>query len=102
MIQRCFYVYILANKPFGTLYVGVTNDLIRRVFEHKQGAVEGFTREYGLHDLVYYEIHESVEAAISREAAETLEARLENRFDFKQESGMARCLCRYRDLASDF
>jgi putative endonuclease len=67
MSGRQFYVYILANKPFGTLYIGVTNDLLRRVFEHKQGAVEGFTAKYRLHDLVYYEVHETIEAAIMRE-----------------------------------
>lgn len=67
MSGRQFYVYILANKPFGTLYVGVTNDLVRRVFAHKQNVVAGFTAKYGLHDLVYYEVHASIEAAIARE-----------------------------------
>ena len=49
------YVYILASKPQGTLYVGVTNDLVRRVAEHKTGAVPGFTRRYKVHNLVYFE-----------------------------------------------
>jgi putative endonuclease len=52
---KCYYVYILANKKNGTLYIGVTNDLVRRVYEHKCGEVPGFTRRYGVHRLVYYE-----------------------------------------------
>ena len=62
-----YYVYILANEKNGTLYIGVTNDLVRRVYEHKQGAVEGFTSKYKLHNLVYYEQTTNVEAAIARE-----------------------------------
>jgi putative endonuclease len=61
------YVYILASKPQGTLYVGVTNDLVRRVAEHKTGAVPGFTRRYKVHNLVYFEAWENYEGAISRE-----------------------------------
>jgi putative endonuclease len=61
------YVYIMANMAFGTLYIGVTTDLIRRVFEHKEKLVEGFTKRYGLDKLVYYEVHDSIEAAIVRE-----------------------------------
>lgn len=62
-----YYVYILASKPYGTLYIGVTNDLVRRVWEHKNGFVEGFTQKYGVHRLVYYEQSESAESAIVRE-----------------------------------
>jgi putative endonuclease len=62
-----YYVYILASKPRGTLYIGVTNDLIRRIYEHKAGVVQGFTKSYGVHRLVYFEISESVESAITRE-----------------------------------
>jgi putative endonuclease len=62
-----YFVYILASKPRGTLYIGVTNDLIRRVYEHKNGFVEGFTRRYNVHQLVYYEQCENVESAIQRE-----------------------------------
>jgi putative endonuclease len=62
-----YYVYILTNQAFGTLYIGVTNDLIRRVFEHKEKFVEGFTKRYGLDKLVYYEVHDSIESAILRE-----------------------------------
>jgi putative endonuclease len=61
------WLYILANKPGGTLYVGVTNDLIRRVFEHREGFVQGFTKRHGVKSLVYYEQHETVPLAIQRE-----------------------------------
>jgi putative endonuclease len=61
------YVYILASKPRGTLYVGVTGDLVRRVYEHRTGAVEGFTKKYAVHRLVYFEIFEDIENAIARE-----------------------------------
>ena len=62
-----YYAYILCNKPRGTLYIGVTNDLVRRVFEHKSGAVKGFTSTYNIHRLVYFEETENVESAIRRE-----------------------------------
>ncbi len=65
--RRQYYVYIVANRTGGTLYTGVTNDLIRRVGEHRQGEAEGFTRRYGIKMLVYFEVHESIEAAITRE-----------------------------------
>jgi putative endonuclease len=61
------WVYILASKPRGTLYVGVTNDLVRRVAEHREGLVEGFTKQYGVKMLVYFEEHESIVAAIEQE-----------------------------------
>jgi putative endonuclease len=61
------YVYILASRPYGTLYVGVTNDLVRRVHEHRKGLAEGFTKRYGVKCLVYYEAFDSIEAAIHRE-----------------------------------
>jgi putative endonuclease len=60
-------VYILANKSRGTLYAGVTSDLIKRVWEHKNDYVTGFTNKYDIHNLVYYELHETIEAAILRE-----------------------------------
>ena len=62
-----YYVYILASKERGTLYVGVTNDLMRRVYEHKEGLVEGFSKRHGVKRLVYFETHESIEAAILQE-----------------------------------
>lgn len=62
-----YYVYILATELNGTLYVGVTNDLVRRVHEHRTDAVDGFTKKYGVHRLVYFETSESIESAIERE-----------------------------------
>jgi putative endonuclease len=60
-------VYILANKKNGTLYVGVTSDLVKRIWEHKKNMVEGFTKHYNVHVLVWYKLHESMESAIMRE-----------------------------------
>lgn len=62
-----YYVYILASQKNGTLYIGVTNDLIRRVYEHKSDFVEGFTKKYKVHTLVYFEDTEDVDSAITRE-----------------------------------
>ncbi len=62
-----YYVYILASKRNGTLYIGVTNDLIRRVAEHKSGQVEGFTKEYNVKQLVFYEDTSDIDAALNRE-----------------------------------
>ena len=62
-----YYVYILASKRNGTLYVGITNDLARRIFEHKSEIQDGFTKEYNVKNLVYYESHEDIEIAITRE-----------------------------------
>ena len=61
------YVYILANKRNGTLYIGVTSGLVRRIYDHKNDLVEGFTKQYGVHDLVYFEKHEDIAEAIVRE-----------------------------------
>jgi len=60
-------VYILASKRNGTLYIGVTSDLIKRVWQHRNKLIEGFTKRYGVHILVWYEIHETLESAITRE-----------------------------------
>ena len=62
-----FFVYILASKPFGTLYVGSTSHLVRRVWEHKEKVVPGFTAKYGVDRLVWYEQHETLEAGMLRE-----------------------------------
>ena len=62
-------VYILASKRNGTLYIGVTSDLVQRVWQHKNDLVEGFTKKYGVHTLVWYEVHETMESAIGREKA---------------------------------
>ena len=60
-------VYILASQPRGTLYVGVTSDLIQRVWQHRNNLAEGFTQKYGVHTLVYFELHATMYDAISRE-----------------------------------
>ncbi|MHB8910409.1 MAG: GIY-YIG nuclease family protein [Syntrophales bacterium] len=60
-------VYILASKRNGTLYIGVTSDLVKRVWEHNSDIAEGFTKRYGVHQLVWYELHENMESAIKRE-----------------------------------
>ncbi len=65
--MKTFYVYILSNKQNGTLYTGVTSGLIKRTYEHKNKLVDGFTKQYDLHLLVWYEIHETAESAIARE-----------------------------------
>jgi putative endonuclease len=62
-----YYVYILASKRNGTLYIGVTSDLAKRCYEHKQDMVEGFTKRYQVHNLVYYEKHDDIEEAITKE-----------------------------------
>ena len=67
MKQPC--VYMLASRRSGTLYVGVTSNLVQRVWQHQNDLVEGFTKRYGVHTLVWYEIHEVMESAITREKA---------------------------------
>ena len=62
-----YYVYLLASRHNGTLYCGVTSDLIKRMYEHKEGLVEGFTKKYGVKALVWCETHEDVKEAITRE-----------------------------------
>ena len=66
-MQKRFTIYILASKRNGTLYIGVTSDLAKRVWEHKNHLAEGFTRKYGVDRLVYHETHETAESAIARE-----------------------------------
>jgi putative endonuclease len=61
------YVYLMTNRPNGLLYVGVTNDIVRRVYEHRSDLVDGFTRRYGLKRLVYFEQFETIRDAIQRE-----------------------------------
>ena len=62
-----YYVYILASKRNGTLYIGMTNNLARRIWEHKHDIVDGFTKKYGVHRMVWYEIADNPQAAILRE-----------------------------------
>ncbi len=66
-MTKQFYVYILASKQNGTLYIGVTSDLVQRVHQHKSNAIDGFTKQYGVHLLVYFETFADSISAISRE-----------------------------------
>jgi putative endonuclease len=66
-MDRQYFVYIMASRRNGTLYVGMTNNLLRRVWEHREGLIEGFTSEYRVKHLVYFETFEDVHAAIHRE-----------------------------------
>lgn len=61
------WIYIMTDEPDGTLYVGVTSDIARRAWEHREGVIDGFTKKYGLKRLVYVERHEDIESAIRRE-----------------------------------
>ena len=65
--EHGYWVYILASKIGGTLYIGVTNDLVRRVYEHRESQTPGFTKRYHVHRLVYFEQHSNIDAAITRE-----------------------------------
>ena len=66
-MSRTYYTYILASKRNGTFYTGVTNDISRRVYEHKNGLADGFTKKYGITMLVYYETYQDVGDAIRKE-----------------------------------
>jgi putative endonuclease len=66
-MERQAAVYIMASKPNGTLYIGITSDLPKRVWEHKNDSIDGFTKKYGVHRLVYYELHDDILSAITRE-----------------------------------
>ncbi len=63
-MMKQFAVYIITNKTAGTLYVGVTSNLVQRIYEHKMGIIDGFSKRYNLHRLVYYESHDDAESAI--------------------------------------
>ncbi len=65
--MKLYYVYIMASKRYGTLYIGITNNIVRRAYEHKHGLVEGFTKKYNVSKLVYYEMTDDVSYAITRE-----------------------------------
>ncbi len=65
--MKKYFVYILASKRNGTLYIGVTNNIVRRVFEHKNNLIEGFTKKYQIHSLVYFEQYNNIEHALKRE-----------------------------------
>ena len=65
--MKQYYTYILASRKNGTLYIGVTSDLPKRIYEHKQNLIDGFTKKYNVHTLVYYEVHNDILEAITRE-----------------------------------
>jgi putative endonuclease len=65
--MKQYYVYILASQIRGTLYIGVTSELVKRIYEHKNDTVDGFTKEYQVHNLVYYEATNDVTSALTRE-----------------------------------
>ena len=65
--MKAFYVYIMANKRNGALYIGVTSNLIKRVYEHKSDLIDGFTKKYNVHHLVFYEMAKDFETAVRRE-----------------------------------
>ena len=67
VMDKHFFVYILTNKRYGTLYIGMTGNIARRMFEHKNKLIDGFTKKYGLDKLVYYEIYENAQDASTRE-----------------------------------
>ena len=66
-MEQCGWVYILTNRPNGTLYIGVTRNLVQRMAQHRDDTFEGFTKKYGLKQLVYHERHDDIAAAIARE-----------------------------------
>lgn len=66
-MEKKFHVYIMASKRYGTLYTGVTSNLLQRVYQHRDGVADGFTKEHSVKTLVYYEPHENAESAIRRE-----------------------------------
>jgi predicted GIY-YIG superfamily endonuclease len=90
---------IMTNRPNGTLYTGVTADISRRAYEHREGLCEGFTKRYRLARLVWYEFHDGISAAIQREKEhEALAARMEGSADPRHESGMAGLVSRPEQL----
>lgn len=67
MEEKNYVVYILSSRKYGTLYIGITSNIIQRLYQHKNDLVKGFTKKYAVHNLVYYEIHSDVYEAITRE-----------------------------------
>jgi putative endonuclease len=94
-IHRSYWVYILASKPHGTLYIGVTNSLERRVWQHRSKATEGFTKQYGVNRLVYFKVFRDVTNAIARETQLKGWLRAKKIALIQQENPM------WRDLAED-
>jgi putative endonuclease len=94
--QKTYYVYILASKRNGTLYIGVTNDLAFRVWQHKNGQLPGFTKQYGVKMLVYFEMFEDVHDALHRETR-LKKYKREWKINLIQKDNVA-----WRDLAADW
>ena len=80
-----YYVYILASRKDGVTYIGVTNDLVRRVYEHRIKAVPGFTSKYNITQLVWFEVYDDPVSAITRERAQEVEKELEDTVDREPE-----------------
>jgi putative endonuclease len=97
-------VYILASKQNGTLYIGVTSDLQKRVWEHKNDFVEGFTKRYGVHRLVYYELHTDMISAITtvKEMEPGMEARTNRKTESRVDGFVERNWLRIKRLDSRF
>jgi len=95
-MPKTYYVYILASKRNGTLYIGVTNDVVRRTLEHREGLAPGFTKKYGIGILVYYEIFEDIKAAIHRES-QLKKYKREWKINLIQRENME-----WRDLSADW
>jgi len=84
-----YYVYLLARRKYGTLHLGVTDDIVRRVYEHRSKAISGFTARYGVDKLVWFEIYDDAVTAIARKkGAQEVAARLEGSVDRGEEPGM--------------
>ena len=81
-----YYLYIITNKKEGVLYTGVNNNLERRMFEHKNKLLKGFSATYNLTELIYFEVHQSIEEAIKREKILRNGNRLEDKFNCKKYS----------------
>jgi len=95
-MEKVYYVYLLASERNGRLYVGVTNDLVRRIYEHKSGAIDGFSKQYGVKKLVWFEQTINVHAAIAREKRiKKISARIEDQPDRRKQSRLARPLHDY-------
>ena len=95
-MNRQFYVYMMTNENQGTLYVGVSNNLARRVWEHREGVVPGFTSRYRLHKLVWYQVADNAHAAIAREKQLKAGSRK------KKEELIKEMNPSWRDLSEDF
>jgi putative endonuclease len=90
-MDKQFFVYILASKRNGTLYTGITSDLVKRVWQHKNNSLSGFTKKYNVKILVYYEICNDAESAITREKRiKKMEKSMEVKIDRRKEPSLAR------------